>query len=312
MSTVESVPAEKVVAPEAATTESTPAASTPTVAVKTETTISIFFTELPAIFKDTEHQEMWGIELSTDESHIPTYNVLRKFLRANSNDFAKAKAQFMEALSWRKEMQPLKLLAEIEFESSKFGGLGYVTTYEKSDGKGKEIVTWNIYGAVKDNKATFGNVKEFVKWRCALMELSIRELDLASGTERIPETGPDPYQMVQVHDYLDVSFLRMDPAVKAASKETIQVFSMAYPELLKEKFFVNVPLLMSWVFAAMKVFMSPETVKKFHPLGYGSNLAGEIPAFGTQLPEAYGGKGGDVKTTGKTVKYAGPDSATKA
>jgi phosphatidylinositol transfer protein SFH5 len=76
------------------------------------------------------------------------------------------------------------------------------------------------------------------------MELSVKELDLASATAKIPENGPDPYRMVQVHDYLNISFLRMDPAVRAASKETIQTFSMAYPELLKEKFFVNVPLVM--------------------------------------------------------------------
>jgi hypothetical protein len=76
------------------------------------------------------------------------------------------------------------------------------------------------------------------------MELSIRQLDLASATVPIPDGGPDPYRMLQVHDYLDVSFLRMDPTIRAATKETISTFSMAYPELLKEKFFVNVPLVM--------------------------------------------------------------------
>ena len=137
------------------------------------------------------------------------------------------------------------------------------------------------------------------------MELSVKELDLASATEKIPEDGVDPYRMVQVHDYLNVSFLRMDPTIRAASKETIQTFSMAYPELLKEKFFVNVPLIMGWMFTAMKVFLSPETIKKFHPLSYGSNLAGELPGWGQELPVAYGGKGKDVKE-GLTVKYATP------
>jgi len=123
------------------------------------------------------------------------------------------------------------------------------------------------------------------------MELSVQKLNLASATEKIPADGVDPYRMIQVHDYLNVSFLRMDPAVKAASKEVIATFSMAYPELLKEKFFVNVPVLMGWVFAAMKLFLSPETVKKFHPLSYGSSLAGELPTFGKELPVPYGGKG---------------------
>lgn len=78
------------------------------------------------------------------------------------------------------------------------------------------------------------------------MELSLKELNLPSATVPIPENGIDPYRMVQVHDYLNVSFLRMDPTIRAASKQTIQTFSMAYPELLKGKFFVNVPLVMGW------------------------------------------------------------------
>lgn len=60
----------------------------------------------------------------------------------------------------------------------------------------------------------------------------------------------------------------------------------------------------------MKVFLSPETVKKFHPLSYGSNLAGELPGFGKELPVAYGGKGKEVQE-GLTVKYAGEATATK-
>jgi hypothetical protein len=157
---------------------------------------------------------------------------------------------------------------------------------------------WDI-----DTVKLYTDASRFVKWRAALMELSVKQLDLASATEKIPENGTDPYRMVQVHDYLNVSFLRMDPTIKAASTETIKTFSMAYPELLKEKFFVNVPLVMSWVFAAMKLFLSPETIKKFHPLSYGSSLAGELKEFGQDLPVAYGGKGKDVKE-GLTVKYA--------
>lgn len=134
------------------------------------------------------------------------------------------------------------------------------------------------------------------------MELSVLELDLPSATVPIPSDGADPYRMVQVHDYMDVSFFRMDPTIKAASKETIQIMSMAYPELLKEKFFVNVPVVMGWVFAAMKLFLSPETVKKFHPLSYGSSLAGECKGWGEELPTVYGGKGKNADE-GLTVKY---------
>ncbi|CZT02124.1 related to Phosphatidylinositol transfer protein sfh5 [Rhynchosporium graminicola] len=258
--------------------------------------------ELPSIIQEASHNEIWGVTLK-DRSHVPTTIVLEKFLRANTKNVAKAKSQLIEALKWRKKMDPAKLLDEVEFDRSKFGGLGFVTVYPKTETPGKEIVTWNIYGAVKDNKKTFGDVEEFIKWRASLMELSVRELDLASATEPIPADGIDPYRMVQVHDYLNTSFIRMDPAIKVASKTTIDTFSMAYPELLKEKFFVNIPLVMGWVFSAMKLFLSPETVKKFHPLSYGSSLAGELKGWGSELPVAYGGKGKDVKE-GLTVRYA--------
>ena len=69
----------------------------------------------------------------------------------------------------------------------------------------------------------------FLRWRVALMELGIEKLGLTSATKPIPDfgQGPDPYQGIQVHDYMSVSFLRQDPYVKAASKKTIEVFSIA-------------------------------------------------------------------------------------
>ena len=132
-------------------------------AASPSTPLQQLFAELPSITSEAGYQEMWGISLSND-SDVPTSIVLEKFLRANvekdgKKNVAKAKAQLIEALKWRKKMDPVKLLAQTEFSSAKFGGLGYVTVYPQ-EGKGKEIVTWNIYGAVKDNKDTFGNVEE--------------------------------------------------------------------------------------------------------------------------------------------------------
>jgi hypothetical protein len=80
------------------------------------------------------------------------------------------------------------------------------------------------------------------------MELGIEKLGLASATKPIPDfgQGPDPYQGIQVHDYMSVSFLRQDPHVKAASKKTIEVLGAYYPETLSRKFFVSVPIIMQW------------------------------------------------------------------
>lgn len=142
-------PEKKAVAFDGSAAEKSSTSSTP---------LGKLFAELPAIIQEAGHDEMWEVKL-VDASDVPTSIVLEKFLRANNKDVAKAKAQLIKALKWRKEMQPTKLL-DVEFDAARFGGLGYVTVYPKMDSHGKEIVTWNIYGAVKDSQATFGNVEE--------------------------------------------------------------------------------------------------------------------------------------------------------
>ncbi len=95
------------------------------------------------------------------ETPFTTTLVLQKFLRANANDIDKAAEQLKNTLQWRKEFQPLKAAREETFDESKYGGLGYMTIIDRKGAPGKkDIVTWNIYGAVKDIKKTFGDVDE--------------------------------------------------------------------------------------------------------------------------------------------------------
>lgn len=133
------------------------------------------------------------------------------------------------------------------------------------------------------------------------MELGVQKLRLNEIKEPLALDAPDSHQMLQVHDYLSVSFLRMDPDVKAATKKTIETFSMAYPELLAHKYFVNVPAIMGWMYAAMKLFLPTATLRKFHPMASGTTLAAELPDISASLPKEYGGQGPSVKE-GETVK----------
>lgn len=273
-----------------------------------ETPLARFASRLTNIKEAAGHDEMWGVVLS-GLSHPPTAIVLQKFLRANNGDEALAEKQLTDALRWRKEVNPSKLLDDKAYDRARFGDLGFVTVHRAEDAE-ERVITWNIYGSVKDNKATFGNVKEFVEWRAALMEFGVRKLKLNDAKTPIPEGAEDPYQMIQVHDYMGVSFFRMDPHVKASSKETIQTLSMAYPELLSHKYFVNVPAIMGWVFGAMKLFLSPATLRKFHPMSSGASLANEIKPFAATLPKEYGGSGPSVKE-GLTVKLRDPAPPTE-
>lgn len=144
----------------------------------------------------------------------------------------------------------------------------------------------------------------FLSWRTALMELALQELSIATATKPIT-ADYDPYKIFQVHDYKSISFFRQSSNVKAASSETIKVFAQNYPELLKEKFFVNVPAIMGFMYAFMKLFVAPKTIKKFHPMSNGRNLALEfttstkVESLGEKLPEEYGGKGKELKAESK-------------
>ncbi|KAG6013483.1 hypothetical protein E4U54_006692 [Claviceps lovelessii] len=277
------VPAQQVAAP-------APALAAP---AAPDTPLTKLTARLPDITSKAKHTEMWGVELSPSYAHVPTQVVLLKFLRANNNDVEAAGKQLASALEWRKEVQPTKLVSEA-FSKKKFGDLGYVTSHKDEAGR-ETVITWNIYGAVKDNKATFGNVEEFIRWRTALMELGVQKLRLNDITKPLGEDDEDVYRMLQVHDYLSVSFFRMDPAVKAASKQTIQTFSMAYPELLAHKYFVNVPSIMGWMFGFMKLFLAPATLRKFHPMTSGTTLSTELKSIAGSLPKEYGGQGPSVK-----------------
>lgn len=123
---------------------------------------------LKGLIDETGYNEVWGVQLSgttvgedeATETPFTTTLVLQKFLRANANNIDKAAEQLKNTLQWRKEFRPLKAAREETFDEDKFGGLGYVTVIDKKDGNGKEIITWNIYGAVKDNKKTFGDLDE--------------------------------------------------------------------------------------------------------------------------------------------------------
>lgn len=127
--------------------------------------------ELPAIIKEADHSEMWGIDLKVES--IPRSIVVVKFLKANAGDVKLAHVQLVKALAWRKTVKPAELLESKKFNIQKFGGLGYVgssscdfelclhvqVSVYRYDGK-TDVITWNVYGGTKDIKHTFENVDE--------------------------------------------------------------------------------------------------------------------------------------------------------
>ncbi|KAG2167236.1 hypothetical protein JADG_006975 [Aureobasidium aubasidani] len=269
-----------------------------------------FSAKLGDIIKEAGYSEMYGIELSAPTAEgqpapFHTLLILQKFLRANAGQVNAASSQLLGALKWRKEFKPLEVKKQV-FDKTKFQGLGYVTRLKgvPDSVNEEDVATFNIYGAVKDTKKTFGSLDEFIRWRVALMELTLETLNLSSTTHPIPDhnKGPDPHQALQIHDYLRVSFLRQPPEVKAASQKAIQLFSAHYPETLSKKYFVNVPLVMQWMFGAMQVFMAKETVRKMQWMSYGEELHKYL---GASVGKEYGGQGPELEGNSVTPRYEG-------
>ena len=58
------------------------------------------------------------------------------------------------------------------------------------------------------------------------MEITLAELNLNAATKPVPDygQGPDPYQALQIHDYLSVSFFRQPGEIKQSSQKIIDMF----------------------------------------------------------------------------------------
>ncbi|RDX41560.1 CRAL/TRIO domain-containing protein [Lentinus brumalis] len=240
--------------------------------------------ELPSLFAKAYPDKspaptsitLWGVELST----IPNAKasvILAKFLRARSLNVQQAADMLVATLKWRDEFKIDEIMQE-KFDPEVFGKLGVVY------GKDKEghPVTYNLYGAVKDLKAVFGDVQKFLRWRVQFMEESIKLLDFETVD-----------QMVQIHDYEGVSLTQRDAQQKAAAKEATSIFQNHYPEFLSRKYFINVPTLLTWVFWLFKPLLSAATLAKMSVVGSGAKtiraeLSQVIPV--SELPKRYGGE----------------------
>lgn len=235
-----------------------------------------FISNAVSAFKEAEYNELYGVYFpeSLDEWTLKHRRILQKFVDAKPDSLEQAKEQLVATLRWRKGFQPLKAAFE-EKHDPKFEPFGIVLRNPETG----MIITCNIYGAIKNPQEIFKDIDAFIRWRVGLMERAIAKVDLESE---------DLSYMDQVHDYLNVSFLRMDSNIRSAAREVTHIFQQYYPEFLHVKYFCNIPLVMMWVFKAVRYWQDEKTAAKFKVLRNGNELASEL---GDWLPNEYGGKG---------------------
>ena len=58
---------------------------------------------------------------------------------------------------------------------------------------------------------------------------------------------------------------------------------------------------MQWMFGAMQVFMSKDTIAKMKWMSYGSELHKDL---GPSVPKVYGGSGADLSSLAETPQYS--------
>lgn len=254
--------------------------------------------------KNSDYDEIFGYRINVDtesQVNVPVRNeILLKFLIANDYDVQVTKEKLVKTLNWRNEFKPLSA-AYLETHDKELDTLGAITKFNDNEKANLKVVTWNFYGNLKSPKKLFEKFGDaegkeeknqelpgsrFLRWRIGLME---RSLALVNYSD------PQNHKIAQIHDYNNVSMFRIDPGMKAATKEIIEIFGNNYPELLSTKFFINVPTLMSWVFTFFNKIgvISEETLKKFQILNNGnlSSYFGE-----SNLPKEYnGGKTTQIK-----------------
>ncbi|KAH9479469.1 Phosphatidylinositol transfer protein SFH5 [Psilocybe cubensis] len=222
---------------------------------------------------------IWGVTINpaTPQDDARVSVVLLKFLRARNLSVTEARDMFINTLRWRESFNIEAALKE-EFPEEVFGKLGYI--YGKDNGG--RPVAYNIYGGNSDLKAVFGDIQRFIRWRVAFMEKSVALLDFVEID-----------QMIQVHDYLGVSFTTRDANSKAAASEATNIFQSHYPELLYKKFFINIPTIFNWIFWLFKPLISANTLAKMSVVGTGQEaIRKALSPFidSKELPERYGGE----------------------
>ncbi|GFR50148.1 hypothetical protein Agub_g12310 [Astrephomene gubernaculifera] len=176
--------------------------------------------------------------------------VLLKFLRARQWHVAAALTQLVNCLKWRRDFDVAGLSSETF--PQQLAAAGQLSGRDRAGNP----VTYNYYGTDVDLQSVLsgpGGVASFVRWRVKLMEQAVALLEFEGGIEHV----------MQVHDYSGASMFRMDAQMKTASREIIKLFQDNYPEMLSAKLFLNVPVVMEFLFSLFTTFSDVNTRAKF-------------------------------------------------
>ncbi|KEH37089.1 putative cellular retinaldehyde binding/alpha-tocopherol transport, GOLD domain, CRAL/TRIO [Medicago truncatula] len=223
---------------------------------------------------------LWGVSLLPSKGNEGVDVVLLKFLRAREFKVNEAFEMLKKTLKWRKEMKIDSVLEE-DFGSD-LASAAYMNGVDREG----HPVCYNIYSVFDGEEIyqkTFGTEekrKEFLRWRCSVMEKWIQKLNLKPGG---------------VSSLLQINDLKNSPGpskkeLRIATKQTVTMLQDNYPELVAKNIFINVPFWYYALNALLSPFLTQRTKSKFvvaRPAKVTETLIKYIPI--EEIPVNYGG-----------------------
>lgn len=176
------------------------------------------------------YDEIFGYRINTsDKPHVDINirnEILLKFLAADDYDLQLSTQRLIKCLNWRNKFQPLHAAFKEEFDPE-LNSLGVITDFSKADDN-LHVITWNLYGNLKNPKKIFEKFgdsggsesaddvlpgSQFLRWRIGLMEKSLQLIDF---------TSKDNHKIGQIHDYNNVSMFRIDPGMNKRQRKSLR------------------------------------------------------------------------------------------
>ncbi|XP_059438080.1 patellin-4 [Corylus avellana] len=223
---------------------------------------------------------LWGVPLLPSKGAEGTDVVLLKFLRAREFKVNDAFEMLRKTLQWRREAEIDSIL-----DDELCADLSSAAYMNGVDREGHPVC-YNIFGVFDSEELyqkTFGTDekrRQFLRWRCQLMEKGIQKLDLKPGGAS---------SLIQIND------LKKSPGpakkeLRIATKQAIGIFQDNYPELVAKNIFINVPFWYYALNALISPFLTQRTKSKFvvaRPARVTETLLKYIPV--EEIPVNYGG-----------------------
>ncbi|KAF7842351.1 patellin-4 [Senna tora] len=175
---------------------------------------------------------LWGVPLLPSKAAEGIDVILLKFLRARDFKPTEAFEMLKKTLRWRKESEMDSAVAEADLGSD-LGGAAFMDGVDR-EGHPVCYNVFGVFGREEVYEKAFGTEekrREFIRWRCQVMEKGIGKLSMKAGG---------------VSSLLQVNDLKNSPGpakkeLRVATKQALAVLQDNYPEMVAKNIFINVP-----------------------------------------------------------------------